>query len=372
MTIDDRNTALEGMRALAALSVLTFHVWLYQIDGPIVRDGLADTVLFEARIGFVFFFLLSGYLIFRPFSRAALGTGRPVATGAYLKRRAARIVPAYYAAIVGAYVLIETAGQAPGRRSVGLDQLPLFFAFLQNYFPETALKLDAPTWTVVVEVAFYLIVPLVALLVLHRGGAGRQVAAIGALVAIGLAWNMLTHLNDWRTVATHVLPTFLPYFALGMLVAVIESRCAWRPAARASATLALLGAGAIVANGYWHATDRSQGLLIETLRDMPAALGMTALLVAAALGTRTGMAWLSDRPLVWIGTVSYGLFLWHVPLIVWLNGHGALPGGVVAGVAIVLPVALAVGAASWYALERPLIAKARGPVSATRSARSRS
>jgi peptidoglycan/LPS O-acetylase OafA/YrhL len=104
----------------------------------------------------------------------------------YALRRTARIVPAYYLAVIGACVLLATAGDAFGRRTVDLQDLPLFFAFLQNYFPQTAMKLDAATWTLVVEVAFYALIPLIALGLARRSRSSRaQLAVLVGLAARG-------------------------------------------------------------------------------------------------------------------------------------------------------------------------------------------
>src|SRR5256885_2620782 len=137
------------------------------------------------------FFVLSGYLLYRGFARAALGNGEHVWTAGYLVRRAARVVPAYYAAILGTLLLLSLSGSStPGRRLVQAGDLPLFFVFGQNYSPETLLKLNAATWTLAVEVAFYLMLPVVALAAYRLRSPRRQAALLGAFVAAGLGWNL--------------------------------------------------------------------------------------------------------------------------------------------------------------------------------------
>src|SRR5215213_7819022 len=94
-----RQSALDGMRGVAALVVFAIHLWIYQLPNSMTprRDSWATVALFEGRVAFVMFFVLSGYLLYRAFARAALGRGEPVWTAGYVARRAARILPAYYA-----------------------------------------------------------------------------------------------------------------------------------------------------------------------------------------------------------------------------------------------------------------------------------
>ena len=158
------------MRALAALVVFGVHLWIYQLPNTLDlrRDTLWKSALFEGRVAFVLFFVLSGYLLYRPFARSALGNAEPQSIRGYLVRRAARILPAYYVALAGTLVLIATAGDGvPGRRLVDAARLPLFFVFAQNYSPHTLLRVNAATWTLVVEIAFYLILPVVALVAMR-------------------------------------------------------------------------------------------------------------------------------------------------------------------------------------------------------------
>ena len=75
-TIDHRSAAIDGLRAIAALSVLAFHAWLYSLPTARagVRDTLGDQIVHEFRLGLVLFFVLSGFLLFRPWVRAARRT----------------------------------------------------------------------------------------------------------------------------------------------------------------------------------------------------------------------------------------------------------------------------------------------------------
>ena len=106
-----RTGALDGLRGLAAAGIVVLHTWMFHRGHLGHPDKTAtDVVIGELRLGLVCFFVLSGYLLARPFVRAALdGTPMP-RLGTYLGRRAARILPAYYLAGAGAWVLLTSIG----------------------------------------------------------------------------------------------------------------------------------------------------------------------------------------------------------------------------------------------------------------------
>jgi peptidoglycan/LPS O-acetylase OafA/YrhL len=360
-----RQGGLDGLRGLAALAVFSVHVWIYQLPNTVrvERKGLGELALFEARIAFVLFFVLSGYLLYRPFARGALGESAPASIASYLVRRAARIMPAYYLALAGTLVLLATAGDVPGRRLVAAAQLPVFLVFGQNYLPSTLLHVNAATWTLTVEVAFYLMLPLVGVLALRRCGSVRaQLALLLTLVAAGIGWNVVDYASGWGPVASHAPPSFLPYFACGMVVALAaECRRAGRLGGiGARTTLLLVAASALVllANAVWHATADPNGFAIEAAADLPAAVAFASLIAAMVIGSGSGLGWLAAPPLAWFGQISYGFYLWHIPVIVWARGHGLLAGGVPSDLAVLLPAVVALGATSWYLVERPLMMRA--------------
>jgi peptidoglycan/LPS O-acetylase OafA/YrhL len=350
-------------------------VWLYGFANPhgVTRDSLFDYALFEARLGLVFFFVLSGYLLYRGFVRAALagrGDGeRGVDVRRYARRRFARIVPAYYVATAGAIALLWGGSGTPGIRLPAAADLPLFAVFGQNYSLDTIMMLNPVTWTLAVEVAFYALLPLIGYAAWRIGPRALWAQALlaGALVPIGIGWNMLVRAEGWNIIASKALPALLPYFGAGMLLALWAEvrRRRGAPTLSSLATLALVAGGfAIVGlDAWWHATaePRVVNAPLVWFADVPAALGFALVVAAAVAGRGPAVRWMAVRPLAWIGLVSYGVYIWHVPLLLFMHRIGVAPDGFFLTLPLLLAPTLLVSAASWYLVERPLIAWAGRP-----------
>ena len=288
---------------------MCFHVWLYRFPDPtrIRRTGVFDDVLSDFRLGLILFFVLSGYLLYRGFARAALRRAAPVDLGLYALRRAARILPAYYLAMLGTLILLWGAGGTPGVR------MPA-----------------------------------------------------SGLIGFGVAWNAGVYLLGGNMLATKALPAYLPYFALGMLLALWVERAIARrgeaPRVGPRTTLALLvgGIGAVVCNGLWHSSAAADALPLLTgaLQNLPAGIGFATLLAAVVVGRGPATAWIHARPLALVGLVSYGLYLWHLPLMLFGIRLGLLPHAFVPRLVAVLVPALLAGSASWLLVERVMLARA--------------
>jgi peptidoglycan/LPS O-acetylase OafA/YrhL len=362
----DRSRALDGARGLAALSVLAFHAWLYTraVPSASARESPLDYALHELRLGLVLFFVLSGFLLWRPFAAAARGRRPRPGVREYLVRRGARVLPAYLLALTASVVLLYPADGTPGLRLPDPHDLPLFLVFAQNFFPETLMKLDPPMWTLAVEVSFYLLLPVLAVLGayrLPRGLAWQALVPLG-LLALGVWFNHDIAGTEVE-VANKLLPAMLPYFAVGMLAALLLDGRAGL-GRRAAWALALAGVALVVADAVWQAqgaASRSASLDYRIWRDLAAAIGFAALVAIAGGAARRGgpPRLLDARPLVALGTISYGLYLWHVPVLLLARHLGLLPLQTLPALAIALAATIPIAAASWRWVERPAIERAR-------------
>ena len=362
-TSSSRSDAIDGLRGLAALSVLLFHAWLYTRADVSAgsRETVVDYALHEGRLGLVLFFVLSGFLLWRPWAAAGLGHRERPRVGAYLVHRGARVVPGYYLALAGSVALLWGAAGTPGVRLPDGELLPLFLVFAQNFNPGSVMKLDPPMWTLAVEVSFYLLLPVLALLAAQRLPRRRAAQALVplALLVFGVAWNHGIA-GGSTIVLGKLLPAMLPYFALGMLVAVVLEG---RPAFGRRAVWPLLAAGTLLVLGdaVWQArgaATHDPSFAYRIWRDLPAAAGF-ALVIAVAAGGGRGTAVLRWRPLVAFGTISYGVYLWHVPLLLYARHVGLLPLHTFPATVVALALTVPVATASWRWVEQPLIARGR-------------
>ena len=178
-----RNHALDGLRGLAALGVLTLHVWMFTVQRAHDRRELVSLLTGELRLGVVLFFVLSGYLLAGPWVASALDERPTPRLGRFAVKRAARIAPAYWVAMLGSFWLLSGTGHG---YEVSAGQLPLFAAFGQNYVGAVEGKLDPPMWSLVVEVSFYAVLPLVGWLFVRAARAGGWCSHARAWSALGL------------------------------------------------------------------------------------------------------------------------------------------------------------------------------------------
>ena len=351
-----RNGALDGLRAIAALSVFGFHAWLYTLSDVRVaaaRPTLANELFAELRIGLVLFFVLTGFLLYRAWVRSAL-TGRPAAaTATYAVHRFGRIVPAYWLAIVGSALLLYPLTGSPGVNLPPVDLLPLYFVFAQNFSPQTLLRLNPPMWTLAVEATYYVVLPLFGWLAVRSGSSrGRQLLVPTLLLVFGVVFNYFLAQQAAAPLGwSKSLLAMLPYFAAGMLAAVlIEARV---PSARAARLLLAAGVLLVAADLFIHLEAFE---IVRVIRDLPAALGFALIVATAAARPPAALEW---RPLVWVGAVSYGLYLWHVPVLLVLRANGLLPLTPLGATLVGLPISLLLGWASLKLVEMPAMAWSR-------------
>lgn len=350
----ERNAALDVVRGAAALAIVALHAWLYTTTVAQKNDSLLDGIAHQLRLGVPLFFVLSGYLLYGAWVRAHRDGAPPPALRDYARKRAWRIVPGYAACLVGSLALLTALG--PCVRGVDLPQpehLWLFAVFASNLKRDTLGALDPPMWTLAVEVQFYVVLPLAAALVprWRRSRAGLLVPPAVVLVA-GTLFNLVAAHRTHSQIAADSLPAMAPVFACGMLAATVDPRVLTRGRA---ALLLLAGVLLAVGDGWWHQSGDT-GVAIRVLRDLPAGAGFAAIvLVLAHRGHRV-----RSRPLAYLGGLSYGIYLWHMPLMLGLRGAHLFPEGrPFAAFFAVLAATVPVAWLSWTLVERPLLQRSR-------------
>ena len=353
-TRGDALPMLDGLRAVAALGVLLTHV-AFQ-TGETGR-GAGGAVLARLDAGVAVFFVLSGFLLYRPYARATL-TGSPwPSLRRYALRRAARILPAYWAVLA----VVALASTVPAG-------VLATHAWLGQTYTGTLLASLSQTWSLCTEVAFYAVLPLLA-----AAAARRQTAVLAAAVLGSYAYIATVHLLDLDQRALLWLPGHLDWFAAGMAVAVAAERLRAGRAGPASRLLARAAAwpGTCWAAGgalLWLVATPLAGPLTLAPVPGPAALVKEAayalvavlLLVPAALGPPTsGLGSVLGSPVArWLGRISYGIFLWHLPVLRGLyevTGWEPFSGRMWTVAVLTTAGAVAAATLSWVLLERPVL-----------------
>ena len=341
-------------------------------------------------VGVSIFFALSGFLLARPYVAASLDDEPLPDRLLFYERRFRRIFPAYWVALTATYVWLRPQS---AQLAKGLD-FPLHYLFLQIYPGGTLQKGISPAWTLAVEITFYATLPLLAIagMRLVKGihslsqRAVVLLAALVALTALSNLWRGVIYGAGLPTQAVLWLPGMIDQFAIGIAFALIavwaERREVARPLADALGRHDLLWWG--TAAGLLIFSSNQLGLvsgLHHTTWDRElarhaiyTAVGGLMLLPVAFGPQDRGVVrrFLQTWPVASLGVVSYGFFLWHVPLIEtsihltgqhvfldWRNGVGFWSPDVLGPTALAFGLSVVAASCSWFLVEKRLVRRRR-------------
>jgi peptidoglycan/LPS O-acetylase OafA/YrhL len=376
-----RIAGVESLRAIAAISVLGFHAAF--ASGLVTADSWLKPFASRLEVGVSIFFVISGFLLYRSWARAHLSGGRPPLLSRYTASRVLRIVPGYWVALtlISIWIGLESVLDFPG--------FVVYFAFAQNYDPDTLGGGLLQAWSLGVEVAYYAFLPVFAWAVTRlraRDLSARwrnQWIGVAALFLAGVAWNAAVTANvdaASRSLGPllALLPAYLDQFALGMGFALITLRgandgkdrqgtlgsvgtYAWLALAAGAFFLAARGIG--LSGGH----EQVNGLQLFVKHNLFSVVAVSLLVISVLASgfVRRVFEW---NLLRWLGLVSYGIFLWHLAMLTQIEEWGMLPvngsgKNWLTWFALALVPTAAVAACSWYLIERPAL-EARRPLAA--------
>jgi peptidoglycan/LPS O-acetylase OafA/YrhL len=369
---------VDSLRGVAALGVLATHV--AAPAGLYTGDSFLGQFAARLDVGVAVFFVISGFLLYRPFARAHLEGTPPMRIRAYAWRRLLRIGPAYWVALTAAALVFSVPGILTARGIL------TYYGLAQSYTEDTIGGGLAQAWTLTIEVAFYAFLPLFALAVRRLARGDRrarmraEIAAVAGLVVVGFFYKLgVLVAQDSHAVtitpALVALPAYLDQFGLGMLLALLTIALAeGRPLPRALVPLDRRPVIALLVAFAAFVVVSTQ-LGIDTaffaepitpvqyfLRHLLYAVIAVALMLPAVVGDErrgTVRRAMRSRGLLYLGLVSYGIFLWNLLIVNQLGkwGFGSIVGSwpplvYLCWFAATLAVTLLPASASWFLIER--------------------
>lgn len=367
----------EGVRGIAAIAVLIVHSWLFagQFD-----SDLANRLIVRLDSMVAIFFLLSAFLLYRPMiAHRAGGPGAPRVVD-YGKRRFLRIFPAYWVALTVLALFVGVNGVFSG-------QWWSFYSLTEYLHPVTETAVCAggagyrcgllQSWTLTVELTFYLVLPLLAALTM-RLARGRDatfwmrvvLGLIAALAAASLALDLLPFGLREKSWFTYTFAAHFDWLGLGLALAVL-SAVYGRHEEGLPNPLRVLAANP---GACWVGAFVLYLLTVFAFQPVPFTVaqfsdweflgihllqcGVAFLVVFPVVFGNPNVGLprriLANRYLLWLGLLSYGLYLWQVSIGIEL-GFGNVEGSFLTVLVGTVLVALPLAAASYYLIERPLM-----------------
>ena len=355
--------ALEGLRAVAAYGVLTTHV-AFQTGSS--TGSAIHRIWGRMDLAVAVFFALSGFLLWRTHAlharSGAPGTARPAR--AYLRSRLVRIMPAYLVLVAAAFLLIPHNARAGA--STWLANLTL----TQVFVPDSLVEGLTHSWSLSVEMAFYLTLPLLwwALAGLRGPRARWRIPVIAGVGVLSLGWALVPwhdlglpeRLND------HILPpAFGSWFAAGMILAELAAAPPGRAVAAARHRHARWGWWAVAAAAFLATTPPgwfTEGFVHPSGPEFAARTALGAVvafcLLAPVALAPAGLRFrvLDSALLGTLGRWSYGVFLWHVLVLHFAFQIAFVPmfsGRMLTVWLVTVAVSTVVAAASYALVEEP-------------------
>jgi peptidoglycan/LPS O-acetylase OafA/YrhL len=367
---------LDSLRGVATLSVFGAHAVLYLFALGGVGAG---PLLTRLDPGIAIFLLLSSFLLYRPFVQARFDGSSPPAVFPFAARRFLRIVPVYWIALpIVALILHEhDVFTAHG--------ILTYFGFAQIYQASTIAGGIGQAWTICVEVTFYAMLPLWAWALRRvpvrstRGFLFTELGALAGIFLFSVVWKAISFQAGATkpgigpvkvTPELFTLPAFLDSLAFGMVLAVVSvawsartvqpgpvrliDRAPWLPWLAAAALWWLSGIGGgtyrVHSTGFYIA-HQELNVLVAVALFLPAIFG----------DHRRGWVRrvLASRTLVWLATISYGFYLWHLAVMHELQKTGLVKDSPIGFTIASFAISAALGAASYYLVGRYFIALGR-------------
>lgn len=362
--VGQRFAGLEGYRGLAAVAIVLYHVFQsvdqHNVDA-FTNDRSPGYLLLHGLDGFVaLFFVLSAFLLSLPYARSALTGKVAPSPRAFLLRRASRIVPLYLVAVI--LVWAARNPRIPGDWRDLVEHL----TFTQVYDDKRIFYTIGPAWSLAVEIQFYLFLALagsIAVVVCRRFASHQRftvlvaITVMLALVSLGYKW-WAAYVQGKPQTEWHVwfgLPAKLDEFAFGILLAIIAARGGWSMGAARAWTVRLLGLGIVAAALVLRPHDPTEHAWFHTV----AALGFVLVLASSVLGPEDRWTRIMRAPIFgFVGLISYGLYLWHEPVLLFLQNtlwfpSAQSPWAIPMGFVLLLTVSMALAWATYLLIEKP-------------------